>query len=160
MLNQYSSAIRSPWKEDKFSAFSRFSPILASIELNTALNFRLIEAERSIIQNRYWMSKMMDTPASHRGEASQANQSSVNEAKTLHDAIQSRVRFPEDVLRVELRFGEDSTSTPAVWIILVTREDVKPLKSKILSLQQAAEEIRSVVHRESDRWPYVEISTE
>jgi hypothetical protein len=85
---------------------------------------------------------------------------SVDEAKLLHDIVLERVRFPEDVRRVEFRLGEDSTGAPAVWIVFVAHDDLKPSKSKIAGLQRAAEEVRSIVHSESNRWPYIEIATE
>jgi hypothetical protein len=86
--------------------------------------------------------------------------SSVDEAKLLHDIVLERVRLPQDVRRVEFRLGEDSTGAPAIWIVFVAHDDLKPSKSKIASLQRAAEEVRSIVHSESNRWPYIEIATE
>ncbi len=103
---------------------------------------------------------MADTPKVHPEETSQSGVAAVNEAKLLNDIVRERVRFPQDVLRVEFRFGEDSTGAPAVWVVFVAHDDLKPSKSKIASLQRAAEEVRSIVHSESNRWPYVEISTE
>jgi hypothetical protein len=85
---------------------------------------------------------------------------SIDEAELLHDIVCERVRFPEDVRRLEFRLGEDSTGAPAVWIVFVAHDDLKPSKSKIASLQRAADEVRSIVHSESDRWPYIEIATE
>ena len=85
---------------------------------------------------------------------------SIDEAELLHNIVCERVRFPEDVSRLEFRLGEDSTGAPAVWIVFVTHDDLKPPKSKIASLQRAADEVRSIVHSESDRWPYIEIATE
>jgi len=103
---------------------------------------------------------MVSTPKPPREDAVQSGLASINEVKLLNDAVHARVRFPQDVLRVEFRFGEDSTGAPAVWIVLVARDDLKPSRRKIAGLQRAAEEVRSVVHGESDRWPYVEIATE
>ena len=85
---------------------------------------------------------------------------SVDEAKVLHDIVRERVRLPEDVRRVEFRFGEDSTGAPAVWIVFVAHDDLKPSKSKIASLQRAREEVRSIVHSQTNRWPYIEIATQ
>ena len=103
---------------------------------------------------------MVGTPMPSPEEPVQSGSVSINEAKLLNDVVHARVRFPQDVRRVEFRFGEDSTGAPAVWIMLVTHDDLKPSKSKIESLQRAAEEVRSVIHNESNRWPYVEIATE
>jgi hypothetical protein len=111
-------------------------------------------------ENQYQVSYMADTPKVHPEETPQGGAASINEAKLLHDIVHERVRFPQDVLRVEFRFGEDSTGAPAVWIVFVAHDDLKPSKSKIASLQRAAEEVRSIVHSESNRWPYIEIATE
>jgi hypothetical protein len=89
-----------------------------------------------------------------------AGAASVDEAKLLHDIVRERVRLPEDVRRVEFRFGEDSTGAPAVWIVFVAHDDLKPSKSKIASWQRVAEEVRSIVHSQTSRWPYIEIATQ
>jgi hypothetical protein len=84
----------------------------------------------------------------------------VDEAKVLHDIVRERVRLPKDVRRVEFRFGEDSAGEPAIWIVLVAHDDLKPSKSKIAKLQRVGEEVRSIVHSQTNRWPYVEIATQ
>ncbi len=124
------------------------------------LDFRLLADNRAIGENQYRVSDMVGTPKPPPEEATQSGTASINEAKLLNDVVHARVRFPRDVLRVEFRFGEDSAGAPAVWIVLVTHDDLKPSQSKIASLQRAAEEVRSVIHSESNRWPYVEIATE
>jgi hypothetical protein len=82
----------------------------------------------------------------------------ITKTKLMND-INAHVRFPQDVLRVECRFGKDSAGEPAVWIILVVHDDLKPSKSKIERLRRVAEEVRSVIHNESTRWPFVEIAS-
>jgi hypothetical protein len=85
---------------------------------------------------------------------------SVDEAKVLQDIIRERVRLPEDMHWGDFRVGEDSTGEPAVWIVVVAHDDLKPSKSKIASLQRAREEVRSIVHSQTNRWPYIEIATQ
>jgi len=87
---------------------------------------------------------------------------SVDEAKVLHDIVRERVRLPEDMDWGEFRVGEDSTGEPAVWIVVVAHDDDdhKPSKSKIASLRRVREEVRSVVHSQTNRWPYIEIATQ
>jgi hypothetical protein len=92
--------------------------------------------------------------------ATAAGAASVDEGKLLHDIVRERVRLPEDVRRVEFRFGEDSTGAPAVWIVFVANDDLKPSKSKIARLQRVAEEVRSIVQSQTNRWPYIEIATQ
>jgi hypothetical protein len=84
---------------------------------------------------------------------------SVDEAK-LGDIVRERVRLPEDMRWGEVRFGEDSTGEPAVWIVVVAYDDLKPSKSKVASLQRVREEVRSIVHSQTNRWPYIEIATQ
>jgi hypothetical protein len=159
-INEYSSASRVPWSVDRlwFSSAAPLAP--PSAEKTPLLDFRLLGFWRAIGENQYRVSNMVSTPKPPREEVVQSGSTSINEVKLLNDVVHARVQFPQDVLRVEFRFGEDSTGAPAVWIVLVAHDDLKPSKRKIASLQRAAEEARSVVHRESDRWPYVEIATE
>jgi hypothetical protein len=89
-----------------------------------------------------------------------AGAATVDEGKLLHNIVRERVRLPEDVLKVEFRFGEDSTGAPAVWIVFVANDDLKPSKSKIARLQRVAEEVRSIVQSRTSRWPYIEIATQ
>jgi hypothetical protein len=104
---------------------------------------------------------MVDPPETNpKGSPRRAGAESADEAKRLHDILRA-VRLPKDVQRVEFRFGDDSTGAPAVWIVLITKDDLTPSKAKIADLQRAAEEMRSIVFSsESNRWPYVEIATE
>lgn len=113
---------------------------------------QLLGGGRAIIDNQYRVAKMADLE--------EAGTPSVDEGKLLQDIVRERVRMPQYVRRVEFRFGEDSTGAPAVWIIFVAHDDLKPSKSKIASLQRAAEEVRSIVLSETSRWPYIEIATE
>ncbi len=102
---------------------------------------------------------MADTPDVHPEAASGTGAAAGDEAKRFHQMVRN-LRLPEDVSRVEFRFGEDSTGAPAVWIGLIAKDDLKPSKSKIARLHRVAEELRAMVHNESDRWPYVEVVTE
>jgi hypothetical protein len=124
------------------------------------MNSGLLVKNQAIEGNLYRTFNMVGTPKPPPEESVQSGSASINEAKLLNDVVHARVRFPQDVRRVEFRFGEDSTGAPAVWIMLVAHDDLKPSKSKIESLQRAAEQVRSVIHNESNRWPYVEIATE
>jgi hypothetical protein len=86
---------------------------------------------------------------------------SVEEARLYHDIVRKHGRLPEGLKRIEFRFGEDSTASSAVWIVLVAEEDVNPSKDKIAGLRRVADEIRSeILASDSQRWPYVEIVTE
>jgi hypothetical protein len=159
VTDAYSSARQAPWPVHGLRSSS--GALLVTTSAQTApLAFRLSGAGQAVGENQYRVSSMVDTPKPHPEEAAQSAVASVNEAKLLNDIVRARVRFPQDVLRVEFRFGEDSAGAPAVWIVLVAHEDLKPSNSKIASLQRAADEVRSIVHRESNRWPYIEIATE
>lgn len=58
-------------------------------------------------ENLYRVSNMTNTPKAYPGETAQGPTSSVDEAQLLYDIIRERVRFPDDVRRVEFRLGED-----------------------------------------------------
>jgi hypothetical protein len=84
-----------------------------------------------------------------------------DEARVFDEIVRKHVHLPEDVLRVDFRFGEDWTGAPAVWIVFFARDDLKPSRKKIAELQRAAQEVRSAVRKSgSERWPYIEIATE
>jgi hypothetical protein len=123
-------------------------------------NSELLAKNPGVGQDLNRTSNMVGTSKLPSGEPVQSGSASINEAKLLYDVVHARVRFPQDVRRIDFRFGEDSTGAPAVWIMIVTHDDLKPSKSKVESLQRATEEVRSVIHNESNRWPYVEIATE
>jgi hypothetical protein len=107
--------------------------------------------------NLYRVNNMADTPKESPYETRPPE---IDEAQFLHDIVYERVRLPDDVLRVDFRLGEDSTGAPAVWIMFVTHDDLRPSKSKIANFQRVAREVRSVIHDESGRWPYIDIVTE
>jgi hypothetical protein len=86
---------------------------------------------------------------------------SVDEARLFHDIVRKRGPLPPGVQRVEFRFGEDSTGAPAVWIVFIAKDDLKPSSESINAIRRAAEEVRSEVRRtSSERWPYVTIEAE
>jgi hypothetical protein len=159
-INEYSSANRAAWSANQLWSSSAPLFVFARAKQTALMNLGLLAKNRAIGENVYRTFNMVGTPMPSPEEPVQSGSVSINEAKLLNDVVHARVRFPQDVRRVEFRFGEDSTGAPAVWIMLVTHDDLKPSKSKIESLQRAAEEVRSVIHNESNRWPYVEIATE
>jgi hypothetical protein len=84
-----------------------------------------------------------------------------DEARIFHDIVRKVGRLPEGIRQVRFRFGEDSEGAAAVWITLVANDDLKPSKEKIAALQRISNEVRSEILRSgSERWPYIEISTE
>ncbi len=63
--------------------------------------------------------------------------------------------------RVEYRLGEDSYGDPAVWMIFVADDDLKPSKQKIDAYYRFTQEVLDAVHRsDSVRWPFPRIETE
>jgi hypothetical protein len=81
-----------------------------------------------------------------------------DEARLFHDIVRKHRPLPAGVLRVEFRFGEDSTGAPAVWIVFVAKDDLKPSGERIAAIRRVADEVRSEVRQTgSDRWPYVTI---
>jgi hypothetical protein len=106
----------------------------------------------------FWM---VDAPKPPSNMPIPPSAASGKEARIFHEIVGRHGALPEGVRRVEFRFGEDSAGEPAVWIVFVASNDLKPSKGKIADLQRVADEVRSEVLRsDSQRWPYVEIATE
>jgi|ERR1700722_9835922 hypothetical protein len=104
---------------------------------------------------------MVDAPDSPPNETLPPGSATGDEAKVFQDIVRKMGRLPDDIRRVEFRFGEDSEGAPAVWITFVARDDLKPSKEKISTLQRITNQVRSEVIRSgTGRWPYVEIATE
>jgi hypothetical protein len=86
---------------------------------------------------------------------------SAEEAKLFHDLARRWMPLSDEIRRVHFRFGEDSDGSPAVWIIVVVPEDLKPSKEKIRALSDLMQSFKDDVHRsDTDRWPYTRIETE
>jgi hypothetical protein len=86
---------------------------------------------------------------------------SAEEAKLFHDLARRWMPLSDEIRRVHFRFGEDSDGSPAVWIIAVVPEDLKPSKEKIRALSELMESFKDDVHQsDTDRWPYTRIETE
>ncbi len=86
---------------------------------------------------------------------------SAEEAKLFHDLARRWMPLSDEIRRVHFRFGEASDGTPAVWIVVVVQDDLKPSKEKIRTLARITESFRKAVHEsDTDRWPYISIETE
>lgn len=84
-----------------------------------------------------------------------------DEARLFDDIVRKHGPLPAGVRKVEFRFGEDSTGAPAVWIVFVAKDDLKPSSESISAIRRVADEVRSEVRRTgSERWPYVTIEAE
>ena len=104
---------------------------------------------------------MVDNPETQPGQSMPAGAATVDEAQIIHDIVRRTGWLREGIQEVRFRFGEDSEGAPAVWITFVTNDDLKPSKEKIAALQRISNEVRSeIVRSGSERWPYIEISTE
>lgn len=107
------------------------------------------------------MKEMIDTPETYPNEPVPPGAASGDEAKAFHEIVRNVGRLPDGVRRVDFHFGEDSEGAPAVWITFVTQDDLKPSKAKIAELQRVMNDVRSQVIRSgTERWPYLEITTE
>ena len=80
---------------------------------------------------------------------------SPEQAKLLHRLITKR-RFPSTVRGLQLKFGEDSTSDPALWVIFLVDNDLMPSDEKIAELNNFATEVSSdLIQQHLPVWPYV-----
>jgi hypothetical protein len=104
---------------------------------------------------------MAKKPKSGSEVPTAADPASGDEARLFHDIVRKHRSLPAGVQRVDFRFGEDSTGAPAVWIVIVANDDLKPSNERISAIRRLAEEVRSEVRRTgTDRWPYVTIEAE
>jgi hypothetical protein len=82
------------------------------------------------------------------------------EAKLFHDIGRHLGQLPDGVEKLQFRFGQDSRGDPAVWIVFIAGNDLKPSAKKIESIQQAASKLRDeILSSDTDRWPYIEVVT-
>ena len=87
--------------------------------------------------------------------------SAEDEAHLFQEIAQKHRPYPAGIQRIDFRFGEDSAGAPAVWIVLITPDDLKPSQERISAIRSLAEDIQYEIHRTgSDRWPYVTIEAE
>jgi len=83
---------------------------------------------------------------------------SADEAKLFHEIGRRVTRLPEGIDRLAFRFSEDSTGAPAVWIVFVGPDDLKPSNSKISDIVEVAKQIQNQVFASgSERYPYFEV---
>jgi hypothetical protein len=104
---------------------------------------------------------MVRSPKPSSEEPSLSGAASGDEARLFHDIVRNHGPWPAGVRKVEFRFGEDSTGAPAVWIVFVAKDELKPSPESIAEIRRVAEEVRSEVRRTgSERWPYIMIEAE
>jgi hypothetical protein len=100
-------------------------------------------------------------PTSGAEGANTPGAASGDEARQFHAFLQRHKPLPADVHRIEFRFGEDSTGAPAVWIVVVTHDDLNPSEEHLATIRRLAEDVRADIFRSgSDRWPYIGIEVE
>ena len=81
-----------------------------------------------------------------------------DEARFFGNLPQQTGKWPEGVERVDLRFGQDSDGSPAVWITIIAKNELAPSRKMIDDLTQYSKKLRdAVVRSEFGRWPYVQI---
>lgn len=83
------------------------------------------------------------------------------EARQLQEIVHRNRPWPNGVKRVELRYGEDSEGSPAVWIVFVVTKEMEASKEALAAIRHAAEKLRSDIRGTSTvRWPYIMIETD
>jgi len=86
---------------------------------------------------------------------------SLEEEQALADVVQRHRPWPDGVRDVKLRFGVDSAGEPAVWIVVVARDELNPSRERITAISDFADKIRSDIRRTgSELWPFVAIEAE
>jgi hypothetical protein len=100
--------------------------------------------------------KRKSTPSSSRTQAPTTGA----EAQELHKLLKNR-EFPPGVKRIQFEFDEDSSGEPAVWIVLVTDDDLDPSEDKLSRINDFANQLkRDILKQRRGRWPYIRIITE
>jgi hypothetical protein len=90
-----------------------------------------------------------------------AGAASGKEAQQLQEVLRRHRPWPKGVERVQLRYGEDSEGSPAVWIVFVASNNMETSKEALAAIRHAAEELRSDIRQTGTvRWPYIMIETE
>ncbi len=70
-------------------------------------------------------------------------------------------RRPEWVRNVSLRYGEDASGDPAVWIVVAAEDDLNPSKEKLTAINEYFDALRTEFRATgTERWPYFVIETE
>jgi len=83
------------------------------------------------------------------------------EARQLQEIVRRSHPWPNGVKGVQLRYGEDSEGSPAVWIVFVVVKEMEASEEAIAAIRHAAEKLRSDIRRTGTvRWPYIMIETD
>ena len=89
------------------------------------------------------------------GENPNLTGAGVREVKRIHDLVRESAA-PEGFRSFELRFGEDSTGDPAVWIWFAIDPQYPTAKESIQTLSRLQRRMKSALLRaQVDRIPYV-----
>jgi hypothetical protein len=86
---------------------------------------------------------------------------SPEEVRRFYDLIRDHGPWPGGIERVEFRFGEDWSGAPAVWIVLIAKDEWNPSKERMQAIRRVLEELTAAVRSlGTDRWPYTRIVDE
>jgi len=103
---------------------------------------------------------MAETPTLRPDIVTLVGAATDEEMALFHDIGRKVAPLPDGVHGIRFRFGEDSRGDPAVWIVLMAADDLKPSKNKIETFQSIANRLRDeILSSGTDRWPYIEVVT-
>ena len=84
-----------------------------------------------------------------------------DEDALFRDIVSRLTDLPDGVKRVTYRLDDDFAGDPAVYIIIVAEDDLKPSRQKLESLRRLSNQAREAVTRsDTHRWPYIRIEPE
>ena len=80
---------------------------------------------------------------------------SAKEDRSLR-ALVRKGKLPPGVHGFDLEYGQDSTGYPAVWVLFVADDDLKPPAAWIVQLSDLARKVTDdILATGTNRWPYV-----
>jgi hypothetical protein len=106
-----------------------------------------------------YIGRVMDhASAAELAERDGEGDASPEEVRRFYDLVRDHGPWPGGIERVEFRFGPDSAGSPAVWIVLIAKDELKPSQARMDAIKQVRDELRAAVRGlGTDRWPYVDI---
>ncbi len=106
-----------------------------------------------------YIGRVMDhASAAELAERDGEGDASPEEVRRFYDLVRDHGPWPGGIERVEFRFGEDWFGAPAVWIVLVAKDECNPSQQRLDAIHKVAESLQDAARGlGTHRWPYIRI---